>query len=47
MTTTQPVTGWKREWFDIEDAAYLNTAIHCSDALRFPARGGCERKVLS
>ena len=30
MTTTQPVTDWKREWFDIEDAAYLNTATHAA-----------------
>src|ERR1700690_806752 len=26
MATTQPVTDWKKEWFEIEDAAYLNTA---------------------
>jgi selenocysteine lyase/cysteine desulfurase len=30
MTTTQPVTDWKREWFDMEDAAYLNTANHAA-----------------
>src|ERR1700679_1130220 len=30
MTTTQLVTDWKREWFDIEDAAYLNTANHAA-----------------
>ena len=23
MATTQPVTDWKKEWFEIEDAAYL------------------------
>jgi hypothetical protein len=28
MATTQPVTDWKKEWFEIEDAAYLNTAAH-------------------
>src|SRR5437762_5778722 len=26
--TTQVVTNWKREWFEIEDATYLNTAAH-------------------
>jgi uncharacterized damage-inducible protein DinB len=26
--TTQVVTNWKKEWFDIEDASYLNTAAH-------------------
>src|SRR5437660_11801914 len=26
--TTQVVTNWKKEWFDIEDATYLNTAAH-------------------
>ncbi|HXZ41038.1 MAG TPA: aminotransferase class V-fold PLP-dependent enzyme [Terriglobales bacterium] len=25
---TQAVTNWKKEWFDIEDATYLNTAAH-------------------
>ena len=30
MATTQPVTDWKKEWFDIEDAAYLNTANHAA-----------------
>jgi len=30
MTTTQPVTDWKTEWFDTEDAAYLNTATHAA-----------------
>ena len=30
MTTTQPVTDWKKEWFDIEDAVYLNTANHAA-----------------
>jgi cysteine desulfurase / selenocysteine lyase len=28
MVTTQPVTDWKKEWFEIDDAAYLNTAAH-------------------
>ena len=28
MATTQPVTDWKKEWFEIEDAAYLNTAAY-------------------
>jgi len=26
MATIQPVTDWKKAWFEIEDAAYLNTA---------------------
>jgi hypothetical protein len=30
MSTTQPVSDWKKEWFDIEDAAYLNTATHAA-----------------
>jgi hypothetical protein len=30
MATTQPVTDWKKEWFEIEDAAYLNTAAHAA-----------------
>ena len=30
MATTQSVTDWKKEWFDIEDAAYLNTANHAA-----------------
>jgi selenocysteine lyase/cysteine desulfurase len=25
---TQGVTDWKKEWFEIEDATYLNTAAH-------------------
>jgi cysteine desulfurase/selenocysteine lyase len=28
MGTTQPVTDWRKEWFEIDDAAYLNTAAH-------------------
>src|SRR5216683_758841 len=28
MATTQPLTDWKNEWFEIDDAAYLNTAAH-------------------
>ncbi len=28
MATTQPVTDWKKEWFEIEGATYLNTAAH-------------------
>ena len=28
MATTQPVTDWKKEWFEIEDATYLNTSAH-------------------
>ena len=24
----QAVTDWKKEWFEIEDATYLNTAAH-------------------
>jgi selenocysteine lyase/cysteine desulfurase len=28
MATSQPVTDRKKEWFEIEDAAYLNTAAH-------------------
>jgi len=30
MSTTQPVTDWKKDWLDIEDAAYLNTANHAA-----------------
>jgi len=30
MSTTQPVTDWTKEWFEIEDAAYLNTANHAA-----------------
>jgi hypothetical protein len=31
MATTKPVTdNWKKEWFEIEDAAYLNTANHAA-----------------
>jgi cysteine desulfurase / selenocysteine lyase len=30
MARTQPVTDWKKEWFEIEDAAYLNTAAHAA-----------------
>jgi selenocysteine lyase/cysteine desulfurase len=30
MATTQPATDWKKEWFEIEDAAYLNTANHAA-----------------
>jgi selenocysteine lyase/cysteine desulfurase len=30
MATTQSVTGWKKEWFEIDDAAYLNTAAHAA-----------------
>jgi maleate cis-trans isomerase len=31
MTTTKPVTdNWKKEWFEIEDAACLNTANHAA-----------------
>lgn len=26
--TAVPVTDWKKEWFEIEDATYLNTAAH-------------------
>src|SRR4051794_17963761 len=26
--TPQVVTDWKQEWFEIEDATYLNTAAH-------------------
>ena len=26
--TTQVVTNWKKEWFEIEDAIYLNVAAH-------------------
>lgn len=29
-TTTQTVTDWRQEWFDIEDATYLNTAAHAA-----------------
>jgi len=30
MATTQPANGWKNEWFEIDDAAYLNTAAHAA-----------------
>jgi cysteine desulfurase / selenocysteine lyase len=30
MATTQPVTDWKMEWFEIEDATYLNTSAHAA-----------------
>ena len=30
MATTQLVTDWKKEWFEIEDATYLNTAAHAA-----------------
>jgi cysteine desulfurase/selenocysteine lyase len=30
MATTQLITDWKQEWFEIEDAAYLNTAAHAA-----------------
>src|SRR5216683_8059309 len=28
MATTQTVTDWRKEWFEIEDATYLNTVAH-------------------
>ncbi len=30
MATTQPATDWKKEWFEIEDATYLNTSAHAA-----------------
>jgi cysteine desulfurase / selenocysteine lyase len=30
MATIQPVTDWKKEWFEIEDATYLNTSAHAA-----------------
>ena len=30
MATTQTVTDWRKEWFEIEDATYLNTAAHAA-----------------
>jgi cysteine desulfurase/selenocysteine lyase len=30
VATTQPVTDWKKEWFEIEDATYLNTSAHAA-----------------
>ena len=30
MATIQTVTDWKKEWFEIEDATYLNTAAHAA-----------------
>lgn len=30
MTTTQPINDWKKEWFEIEDATYLNTSAHAA-----------------
>jgi hypothetical protein len=35
MSTTQPVTDWKEEWFETEDAAYLNTATHAANSFPF------------
>jgi hypothetical protein len=28
MAATPTVTDWKKEWFEIEDATYLNTSAH-------------------
>lgn len=42
--TTQVVTNWKKEWFEIEDATYLNTSAHTGDAARIYPRGrACAR----
>jgi cysteine desulfurase / selenocysteine lyase len=30
MATSQPVVDWKKEWSEIADAAYLNTAAHAA-----------------
>jgi len=30
MVTTQTATDWRKEWFEIEDATYLNTAAHAA-----------------
>jgi cysteine desulfurase / selenocysteine lyase len=30
MVTTQTATNWRKEWFEIEDATYLNTAAHAA-----------------
>ena len=43
--TTQVVTNWKKEWFEIEDATYLNTAARTyGDAARIYLRSrACAR----
>jgi cysteine desulfurase/selenocysteine lyase len=30
MVTTETATDWRKEWFEIEDATYLNTAAHAA-----------------
>src|ERR1700748_1434822 len=30
MVTIQTATDWRKEWFEIEDATYLNTAAHAA-----------------
>ena len=30
MATTQTAADWSKEWFEIEDATYLNTAAHAA-----------------
>src|SRR5438552_16872471 len=30
MATTQTVSDWRKEWFEIEDATYLNTSAHAA-----------------
>jgi len=30
MATTQTITDWRKEWFEIEDATYLNTSAHAA-----------------
>src|SRR5258707_14252915 len=30
MATTQTLTDWRKEWFEIADATYLNTAAHAA-----------------
>jgi hypothetical protein len=42
--TTPVVTNWKKEWFEIEDAIYLNVAAHAVIQWDWaePARWICE-----
>ena len=46
--TTPVVTNWKKEWFEIEDAAYLNTAAHTvMPRVSVPARSSMRSKRRS
>ena len=45
--TTQVVTNWKKEWFEIEDATYLNTAAHTVMPRYLSARSSMRSKRRS